>query len=52
MKTFWVCINYDSGSTVEYYTESTSESAVYNEVYLDLGFDPGEVYVEEVKETQ
>jgi len=52
MKTFWVCINYDSGSTVEYYTEGNSEFEVYDEVYLDLGFDPGEVYVEEVKETQ
>ena len=52
-KTFWVCIYYDNGNYNEYYLEAENEDQAYDLVYMDIGYDPGEVYVEEtdIKET-
>ena len=50
MKLFNIIINYDSGGSEEYTLEARSESDAYDIVYNDLGYDPGEVYVEEMEE--
>ena len=47
MKVFWVSINYDNGNYDEYYIEAPDEDHAYDQVYMSIGYDPGEVYVEE-----
>jgi len=46
MNRYYVSIHFDSGLDREYFTEANSEEEAYDEVYTDLGYDPGEIYVE------
>ena len=48
MKLFQVIINYDAGGSAEYTLEATHIDEVYSQVYAEIGYDPGEVYVEEL----
>lgn len=48
MKLFQIVINYDSGGSDEYILEAPDARQAAEKVYLDLGYDPGEVYVEEL----
>lgn len=48
MKLFQIIINYDAGGSEEYTLEATCKQAAYQRVYSDIGYDPGEVYVEEL----
>jgi hypothetical protein len=50
MKNFYVFVNYDSGRRDEYEIEAESLEDVYYFVYQDIGYDPGEVCVEEISE--
>ena len=50
MKLFNIIVNYDSGGSDEYTIEASCESDAYEKVYNDIGYDPGEVYVEELEE--
>jgi hypothetical protein len=51
-KYFVAIISYDGGMTHERYYNATDEGEVYDRVYLDIGYDPGEVYVEEITEEE
>jgi len=48
MKNFYVFVNYDSGKRDEYEIEAESLEDVYTYVYNDIGYDPGEVCVQEM----
>jgi hypothetical protein len=50
MKRFHVFINFDSGRSDHYVREGESGPEVLDEVYLSLGFDPGEISVYEWEE--
>lgn len=52
MKRFWVSVNYDTGRIDEFYVDADNEDEVYAKVYGDIGYDPGDVYVEEVEDDQ
>ena len=47
MKTFTAMINYDNGNYDEYELEAVSEDDAYDKVYMSIGYDPGEVFIEE-----
>ncbi len=48
MKTFRIWISYDAGGSEEFELEAASEQDAYQNVYAELGYDPGEVCVEEI----
>ena len=48
MKLFQIIVNYDAGGSAEYTLEATCKDDAYQQVYTELGYDPGEVYVEEL----
>lgn len=51
MKNFYVFVNYDSGRRDEYEIEAECLEDVYDLVYNEIGYDPGEVCVEEITAT-
>jgi len=51
-KYFAAIISYDGGGSHERYIQAKDEAEAYDKVYLDIGYDPGEVYVEEITEEE
>lgn len=52
MKTYWVAVHYDTGLYNEFTIEAENEDEAYDKVYEDIGYDPGDVYVEEITDDQ
>jgi len=48
MKQFEVFVNYDTGKMDHFFMDAEHENDVYDEIYKDVGYDPGEVVVNEV----
>ena len=49
MKLYNIIVHYDTGAYDEYMMEATSEDDALDKAYLEIGYDPGEIYVEEVE---
>jgi hypothetical protein len=47
MKEYYVYVSYDAGGEDQYTILARSEEEAYDKVYLDIGYDPGEVFIEE-----
>ena len=48
MKNFRIWISFDAGGNEEIEMEAESAHEAYQSVYAELGYDPGEVCVEEI----
>ena len=49
MKLYNIMVHYDTGAYNEFYMEASSEDDALDKAYLEIGYDPGEIYVEEAE---